>query len=271
MKKITLCLLAALILVAQPLLAADKEKLARELLVQSGLKDTIESIPADIQSGFSQQGQEMAALAQVIGKAFDVSEMQRMTEKRLASELKEKDFRYALKWLESSLGKKITGLEVNENGLTEEKLEKLMKEPLDKLVTDKRMAQLRELDAATRYSESAIDLILYMQVAMIMGVSQVNPEMGKLELDQVVNMLEQKRGEFEAAMMPYLTVSFIHTYKGLSDGELQKYVDFASSTTGKRYHEALLLSFNEAFLAQSRDAGEALGRFLMELQKAQTG
>lgn len=252
------------LLLGQSAIAADQDKLAERLLVASGLKVTINRIPSEVETGFRQQGGDLAALAGVMSQAFDTREMARVTQLGIANALSVKEFQYALKWLDSPLGKRITAMEDEGGEAVEKRIAKMMKRPIEKLASKRRLEIIHELDEATRTLESSVDLVLYMQGALMIGVSSVNPNVEKLDADEIVEMLEQQRDAVTQELQQYLTVTMIHTYRKLTDKELRRYVRFADTKMGRSYHDAILESFKVAFLEQAKQAGEALGRALLK-------
>lgn len=266
MKKIITLFLIVMagLLLGQSAVAADQDKMAARLLLASGLKTTINRIPDEVEAGFRQQGGEIAALAEVMSQAFNVREMETVTQSGIAKALTDKEFQYALKWLDSPLGKRITAMEDEGGEEVEKRIAKMMKRPLKKLASKKRLGIIEDLDEATRTLESSVDLVLYMQGALMIGASSVNPNLENLSADEIVELLESQRGAMTQELKPYLTVTMIHTYRDLTDKELMRYVRFADSKMGRSYHDAILDSFKTAFLEQAKQAGQALGRALMK-------
>jgi len=212
------------------------------LMSKSGLNKQLEQLAPMVQVGMAQQNQQsealppetMSELSGLAAIAFDAATLKEKVQKHIQAKLAETDIQAALAWLRSPLGEKITKLE--EDASTPAAYAE-MQNMADKLGGNAgRVALAKKLDSAVKATETGVAVALNTQIALIAAMtSRMSPE-NRPTMDNIEKELSKSRGQIQSAVEQSALLSILYTYRSLSDAEINKYIDFANSDSGKKYH-----------------------------------
>lgn len=260
----------ALSMVAQTCFAtgAANDRQIRTLMVQSGLKKQIEQIPLFLQRELSQQRHKFKDLTQeemdridgIAMQAFDATSMNENVRRYIESNLSQNDVTAALDWLESPLGTKITRLE--EQSSTPEghaEMERMAPGLVEEYRGTARIAKIRELDDKTGATEASVNTVLNLQLAMITAVTAAMNVDNPPTYEEVQELVGRNRTQLQAVMEPMVQLQFLYAYRTLTDGEIDRYIRFAGSESGRKYHSVTAKGINYAFIQAARKFGTRLG------------
>lgn len=124
----------------------------------------------------------------------------------------------------------------------------------------------REFDSATKTTESAVEMIINTQVAVALAMTATLQLEQQRSLDDISREFEKNRPNIEAAVRSQILISFLHTYKDLTDAEIQQYVEFARSAVGTKYHSVGLAALKKAFVGSSLRWGKSIGDAIKQLK-----
>lgn len=119
-----------------------------------------------------------------------------------------------------------------------------------------RLALIRRLDAATRATDFATDLSMRVAVAVARGL--VAAQASSLPASDLDAALEAHRGPMRTGAQRMVLLTFLYTYRDLSDADVSAYVEFMESVPGQWYNDAT----SSAFIASLDYAASRLTRNL---------
>lgn len=252
--------------------AEDKEhdRLVKDLMNKSGLVKQIGSIPDHIQGGLMQAQQQNGQLSQaqlnelngMMADAYDAKTLVANAEHHIKYNLTSSDIRSILKWLNSGLGKKITGYE--EEASTAEAAPKIMAIAADLSNQDsKRLEKIAKLDDVIKGTEATVTIIQGIQIAMTMGMMSGMPEKERMSLEQLTKRVKSSSEQLYNAYKPQVLASYLYSYRNLSGSEIDQYINFATSKSAIKYHA---VSTSALSVALSK-AGEKLGKNILKSKK----
>jgi hypothetical protein len=271
-----------LILLLAPLCshAADRDNaMVQELFSKSGLEKQLNNLPLSIQAAFDQAEQQDRYLRSLPKRVTEIIKTQARESFRpknlkpiifgeLSSKLNSNDIRKVLAWLNTPLGKKCTRLE--EAASTPEAYA-AMQEYTDSLKktppTAERLDALKKFDSATRITETSIDSVMSMQVAVAFAITATLPKEQQMSLERIAAEIEKNRSEIEPDIAAQTLVSLLFTYKSLTEAELSEYTAFVSSPAGVKYHDVTSGALKKAIMNGSFAWGTAIGEALKEESK----
>jgi hypothetical protein len=246
---------------------ADQEPV-RTLMQKSGLNKQIEQIPLMMQAGMAQADQnqpsrkltqkEMSDLNSMVAAAFNANAMNAAVQKHIQSNLAEKDIRAALAWLSSPLGEKITRLEEDASTPAAYTEMQAMADTLTKNTA--RAAQLRKLDSAVKGTESGVSVALNIQISLLTAMSSVMPRDKRPSADEIKGQVNKNSAQMRSMVERETLQSFLYTYRTLTDAEVDRYIAFAESESGRKYHAATAKGVSDAVVQASRTLGSMLGQ-----------
>ena len=253
MKSLIRLPLALCLMLAASLTLAESQ--IDKLMQLSGINHQLEAIPSSLDAGLNQAsgGEGMQEVSAIMHEHFAPEKLKKSTRKSLDKNLSGGDVKKVLEWLESPLGRKITNMEVAASSGDPKKMQAAMPELMN---DEKRVALVKKLDDAVLATESSVSMSMGMQKAMLAGVISKSPQ----GMDQLDQMVESMRPQIEAQYDKYIIPSMVYTYRSLSHKELERYIDFAKTGAGQRYHKAVFSAMSEAV----NKASEAVGRSLSE-------
>jgi hypothetical protein len=238
-------------------------QLTQELMLKSGVKKQVEQLPALVLYGMDQAIQNSQQslppgiyenLKLAVLSSFRAGPILNKVQLNIENNLNKYDVEAILQWLKSPLGEKITKLE--ESAATPSAYE-AMESMKEKLLQDTaRVKRTRKLDEAIKGSESLLSLAVNTQKAIATSIaSELAPDDPGL-FEQIVEGTMAGRKQLESVIKDNTLVSLLSTYRALKDDEIDKYIDFASSDLGRRYHKTIIDGINSGFLSASRNVGK---------------
>ncbi len=259
----------ALVLYAGMCVAAEKKAEPRSvqlLMDKSGMSKQLEQIAPIIQTGIAQANQQSKSLppetldelAGMVAKAYDAKALREKVRKHLQANLSEEDIQAALVWLVSPLGEKITKLE--EEASTPAAYAEMQKQADQLAGNAERVALLRKLDSTVKATETGVTVALNSQIAIIAVLTSGAPPEKRPSLEEIENEVTKNKGQIRSLVEQDTLRSFLYTYRGLSDAEINRYIDFAVSPSGKKYQTVT----TEGFTAAITDAARAFGALMVQ-------
>jgi hypothetical protein len=221
-------------------------------MVQYGIDEAVQDAGLPLPPGVD------TALRQAVASSFNATLFVDEVGKSIGSGLSRYDVESVLKWLDSSLGKRITRLE--EAGSTPAALAEMEALKVQLLKDADRVRLMRRFDVAIKGSEYSADLMMNVQVAMASSMAAVLAPDDPAVHEQILAAVSANRSQVELEARDKTLQSFLYIYRTLSEDELNRYIDFISSPVGTRYHEVMKEGMNRGFLRASRSVGKALAQ-----------
>ncbi|OEU63353.1 MAG: hypothetical protein BBJ57_07815 [Desulfobacterales bacterium PC51MH44] len=271
---ISVIIIVFLLLFSQFAGAAERKKheLAEKLIIKSGLAEQIKNFPKLFETGFiqsyQQSGQSLPEekfqkIRKVVAGSFDPQIIREFCFRQINTQLSLDDIQATLNWLDSPLGKKITRLEKAASTVEAYKEMQAMSHKLqNSQKSPGRLNLFQRLDKATYATEWTVDMALNTQIATSTAMLASFPLANQPSAEEIGKKIEMNRPQIERMISQQVFISFIYTYRDLSDKEIAKYVLFAESDNGRRYHEVILKALNYAMIDSSKKSGAAIGRVI---------
>lgn len=200
-------------------------------------------------------------------KAFAPERLRAAMRTELLQELAVADEEEVLRWLSTDLGTRITRIE-EQRGTPEEQvrmereapklLESLPKERVDKYV---------RLADSVNAGESGANMLINVTTAIAYGIAIASPHGDVAMVKAMREQMEAQRPQMVAALGQRSIAIFAYTYQPLDDEEIEKYVAFAESPAGRRYHEATTRALDKVFAHASVDMGRDFGAKPLEIDR----
>jgi hypothetical protein len=250
----------------------------QELYVKSGLEKQLEQLPLVIQATFEQASQVDKRVQKLPGnvssiikasiqQAFKPASLKETVLTEIRAKLATQDIKKVLAWLESPLGRKCTQLE--EDASTPEALAKMQQYAAriqNSPPSAERLKIIRKLDSAVKGTEGGVELAIDSQVAIALATISTLPAEQQRSLESISREFEKNRPQLEAMVRAQVLLSFLYTYRNLTDAEIQQYIDFAASPGGSKYHSVTEEALKKAFLAGSVRWGKSIGEAIKQMK-----
>jgi hypothetical protein len=254
--------------------AQHQNKLIQSLYIKSGMDKQVKQIPLLIQANIDQALEKddrinqlprhaKSAISSSVQEAFSAERLKKIIIKEVKESMTFKDIGKALEWLDSPLGKKCTRLE--EAASSPEALSEVRKfgAQLQKAPpAADRLDILRKLDAAVKATETNVEITMNAQVAVAFAVVKSLPVEQQGPLEDIVAQIEKNRPQVEAIMRSQTLLFALYTYQKLTNADLEKYIQFATSPAGDKYHAATISGFKKALLDGSLKWSESIANIL---------
>jgi hypothetical protein len=212
-------------------------------LYLSGLALYRSKLPPELFNALQRAGRDAFQAQKMRKKALSI--MKNSCDPELAREV--------LDWLLSPLGQKITALEsIQFSAKTFQDLAVFSRQLQSDPPPQNRYSLLRRLDAATGASEKNVEVVLAILVQTATAMQGALSRGEKISVEEMRRQLAFRRPQLEENAKKTTEVSLVYLYQTLTDKELERYVSFSESETGKAYHK---LAF-EALMAALSDAAE---------------
>ena len=259
-------------------LAEIPEKLALQIYAESGAEQQLADSAADFPKAISDAMRESEqpppfTTEQIEGaarRAYDVSVTAKVVIEKLRTTLDKRDAKKVLAWLGSPLGKRITALEVAMGSADAEAAMESYMESLDQHPpAEERMALVHRLDDALRVSEGAVKVYTNMSVAIAVGVLDASPYVNEDAVRRLKESIAEKNPQIAESVRQQVLATLLYSYREVGDADLERYIEFGQSPSGKRYQDAMIEGIDRALtLAGVRFGRELSG--LTPLEKSNT-
>jgi hypothetical protein len=246
----------------------NSDRLVQALMLKSGMKKQIEQMPQLLQSELDQQQanaqripqEEFSRLSNVARSAFDAKAIHAAVRTYIKSNLSENDMKEALEWLDSPLGTKITKMEEEAStAKAYEEMQAIGPRLLHDNKDSSRMNKIMKLDKVIGVTQSTVNTVMNIQLAMITAMSAGMEAEKRPSFEDVRNLVNNSQPQLHAAMSQMVQVQFLYSYRELTDHEMDRYIRFAESTSGQRYHDVSIRALDEALVQAARRIGSRLG------------
>lgn len=255
--------------------APAQERRIDELLAKSGLHKQVEQIESMMKRGIDEAqakavahglktamaGAELARVKAAVSTAFGAEVLRQACREAFSERLTAGEEAQVLAWLSSGLGQHITRLEEAEDhtsGAEVAKREAAAKHLFGTLPAS-RVALLERLATASLAGEAAAGMIINTTVGTTYGVAAATPPLDTTMVDALRKRMEAQRPQMAAYLHRLAVAQYGYTYRSLLNDELERYVAFAESAPGRRYHEAAIHAIQRAFAQGSVQLGLELG------------
>jgi hypothetical protein len=250
-----------------------KGALALELYKLSGLEKQVAQLGELSLAGLNEeyeQGRMPARYYQYLlplaRDAYRTDKIRRDLLERIEENLDAVCIKAVLSWLRSPLGRKITMFE--EAASTSEGVEQMQAfaaQIQTRPISEERFNLVQRLDKATNSTELLIDMVTITVHGVMKELNTILPHAQRVdhhELDQQMSaQRQQTRKNFQYLCM----VTSLYTYQSLPDDELERYVAFAESDVGRRYHQTIFREFKKIQSEAALHVGRSLGNAFRDL------
>ncbi|MEY2892019.1 MAG: hypothetical protein RJA98_1927 [Pseudomonadota bacterium] len=260
-----------LALLAHVALAQTDLATAEQLLRKSGLwvqmatvadtlRDTMVSGPQGVGAGATPS--EVARLQVLAAQAYQPQRMQETARALVAQRLNPDDLAALNAWYDAPLGQQVNQMEVDAGAGSSEaqRARGLAGADLFQTLAPPRKLLLRDMVIALRALDMNVSLVQASSWALYQGLrgSDANPPPGVPGEDEMRARLDAQRPGLRLAFAPLLLSGMAQTYAALSDDELQRYIDFLRSPSGRAYTDLQIQAVGTALV----EGAAALGRGL---------
>ena len=212
---------------------------------------------------------QLAAVTAAAKRGFRIDVFEAPALSALAANLDSDTAKKATAFLSSDLGKRMVAADVALAGLEEAQLDKIMSGEIVAPTTPQRDALFAKLEAASRSTESTVQIFLSMGTAVALGTAiGAGLDPGPVE-ERFRKSGEATRSDLEKTMREPLRRYMAYDYRDFSDADLKHLLEFLQSAAGRRYVSAYIASMGAGFDAMGRRCGEQIGDSLRELAIAQ--
>jgi hypothetical protein len=231
-----------------------------EILELSGVKRQLVGDMSRLGAQFRpRQGQlsarDEAAINRIVAQAFQPQKIYALIKNEVSRQVDQPKLDAATSWFRSPVGQKIITLEI-EGALARD--ERQAAEYVAELQRNPPPAQrvelLQRLDWVTGSAETLVELSIAVARSITKAVNRSMPPDRRLRADQLESQLGQARTQTTEPIRQVAMFMMLHTYRSLSDQELERYVKFLASGAGRWYTAAVAKAFTHAVSAAAERA-----------------
>jgi hypothetical protein len=229
-------------------------------MVRSGMNAQLAQVPRIMQTFLSKgrvhdpelkglPQERFDRLAGAMAAAFEVTSLRADVRLSLVAGLQPADMQVVLKWLESPQGRKIAAVE--ERAATPEFFEEYQEGIVRRSGDAERILRLRRLDSAIGGADSALNVSFATQVALITALTADLPHESRPTQEEIIDILRKATPDWRQTAERQTLQYFLESYSTVSDGDLDLYIGFAESETGRKYHTVIVQAVRDAMLRAS--------------------
>lgn len=241
---------------------AEPSEQSKALFRLSGLEKQIQSIEPQTVDGIATQASQLPpelqeVLVRIARETFATDVLTREALARLDAQIVPGKAEQALVWLRSPQGRKITSLE--EAASTGEGIRGLQSYAAslqENMPAATRVELVRRLDTATGATQLLVDTAIATTLAVVVALDATSD--APKTIDDLKKELEPTRAQLRPVFEQTMLVSFLYTYRDLSDEKLVEYIEFLESDTGSWYNRVASQAMVGAITASTLRLGESM-------------
>ncbi|MCH8497898.1 MAG: DUF2059 domain-containing protein [Marinobacter sp.] len=242
--------------------------LAEAVVKASALDRIIDQYPAMMSEGISEGMRQgglrepmlLNAITGIVSQAFSASAIRRQVVNDLSNKVPKADLEQVLAWYETPLGRKVGGLEASaSNPEAWRKIEQQSNALTNRYQGTPRANMFAAFDRAARATESATDTAIAVQLSMISAMAAFDPQ-ARANMAQIKQQVRSQRFMIEGVVEQQVYAAYLYTYQGMSDEELQGYLQFLQTDHGQRYTRVITESIQQAILVPVESIGQQMFR-----------
>ena len=238
----------------------------RVLLEQCGVLDRLREFPRQVfeamgHTGNTTQPKRYTPERDEFLQAFNVEEMEQNLIIQMREQMDESHYGQALDWYQSPLGMQVTTLERTTYSDHAWQGRQIFIQGLAH--TDSRqdrIAKIQQLMESNYLSKIDAELEMTTALALTGAMNATLPEEEQIDFDYIRQALQVQRENRKQAIQEEQLMNFMYLYHRLPDQEIERYIDFLHSESGRKFNSAMLISLNRVFQSASEKIGTALGR-----------
>ncbi|MBL1259930.1 MAG: DUF2059 domain-containing protein [Thiotrichaceae bacterium] len=252
---------------------SNKAALVLALMQQSGMNMQIELIPAQVKAGIrdsARQGVPMDVVIQdkLVG-ALDTQSLNQSVQDYMAEEMSVDEMRQVLSWLASPLGKRVVAME--RLASQPDTMMKMFEAYKIEQARPGRLERIQRIDEAVLSKERTKDLMVNIQIFFGMAMAAESGSMQRASYGQTRYNMEQAMAPMWGELEQVVTMMYLFTYQGLSDAELDQYIEFTASPVGRKYNQVLYEGLSDAFSNAGKSLRQSLKSACRSRQKGCDG
>jgi len=252
---------------------SNKAALVSALMHQSGMDMQIELIPQQVKAGIRDSARQGAPIDVVIQDklvdAMDTRTLNQSVQDYMIEEMSLGEIQQVLSWLASPLGKRVVAMEISAS--QPDTMMKMFEVYKTEQARPGRLERIHRIDEAVLSKERTKDLMVNIQVFFGMAMAAESDAMQRASYGQTRYNMEQAMAPMWGELDQVVTMMYLFTYQGLSDAELDQYVEFTESPVGRKYNQVLYEGLSDAFTNAGKSLRQSLKSACRSRQKGCDG
>lgn len=252
-------------------------RLVQTLMDKAGLNKQLEEIPQLIEAGMAEANEETEALSpealsevsSAAASAFDAGRLKETLQKHIEANLPEDDIRAALAWLNSPLGEKVARLE--EKTANPQAYADMLNMADELIANAARVELVKKLDNAVKATETAVAAAISTQTSLIAGLTSTMEPGKRPKFEDIENEVKKNLEQTQQIIQAHTLLTFLYSYRELTDDEINQYLKYAESGSGKKYHSVVATGLDQALSGAAHLLGNQIeqspGRPVHDLKK----
>ena len=251
----------------------NKAALVSALMHQSGMDAQIELIPQQVKAGIRDSARQGVPIDVVIQDklvdAMDTRSLNQSVQHYMVEEMSRDEVQQVLSWLESPLGKRVVAMELTAS--QPDTMMKMFEVYKTEQARPGRLERIQRIDEAVLSKERTKDLMVNIQVFFGMAMAAESGSMQRASYGQTRYNMEQAMAPMWGELEQVVTMMYLFTYQGLSDAELDQYIEFTESPVGRKYNQVLYEGLSDAFTHAGKSLRQSLKSACRSRQKGCDG
>jgi len=273
-----LAVLLAGVCFSLPAGAAEEGKANRALILEVlelyGVKEQVAQVPLLLQAQLEQERGEhppevYQALRQAFAQAYAAETLYEKVVAHFEAAATAEQLLAAREWLRTPLSQKMTRLEIAAGApqAQEEMQEFAASLEADPPSSD-RVALVQELDAAVGATDTTIAISVATVRAVVKGVQPLLPAEQRMSEEEIEEEVTGLEAELQSTMKYSTWLSFLYTYRSVSDQELADYLAYWQSAEGRWLSRTTGDALVDAITAAAEDAGKRIAAAALQKRSA---
>lgn len=242
--------------------------LVKELLELSGAKHQILLIPKMIKEAATQRAEKekldpkrRQKFEVVLQESYEPDVFLAAVEGALKQGVPEKSIKEILAWYRSPVGKKVKAAELEALRKNPDEAEAQLAEQLEKSPPKKsRVELIKKIDSVAGATDLSVESLVGTVNALALAMNPALPDEKKVKPRQLNKVALNIRTSSRKRIEQQTLLSFLYTYRSLTDDDLRAYLKHLKSPAARRFSSALKKALKRSITASATKVGKAVSR-----------
>jgi len=230
--------------------AEINQQTLNQILISSGITTQVNQFPDLIKQGLNTATRPnhqipesvINFMTSTVDDSILASEILEAIKLSIKDSLTQDQARQVQQWYESELGTKITLAELNAS--SKSAFRQILKESKNLLLNTKLVNFAKRIDTLYAVTDSTMDMQNISGAGIYMVVMTALHPSNRASITQYNTYLNASRKQLRAAIEQVIILSFVYSYKDLSEQQLIDYEVFLTNAATIKFHRAVVSSMN---------------------------
>lgn len=229
-----------------------QQNLVKKIIEASGMETMIESFPDQIvaqhmhRMSITKHPEIEQKVTNIILESYDKEKEKQILVDSVTKNASRQELKAIEDWLQSPLGRKFTSAE---SKASDPKSGKALLAYIDKIQNDpppqERVLLIKRFEKSARQTEAAVKIVELITRGILSDLNEFYAAEGTNSAEDINKQIHEMNISLPKSIRPNMILVSQYTYREFTNAEIEKYIDFLESDTGRKYIDIAITGYSD--------------------------